>query len=259
MSNKIIYNGHRFYKNEQEWVPSVTSVISLLNKQQIEAWKDKIGRDEADKISKNATARGTLIHEYCENYLRNNIIQDNEYFKNSFINALNKITNIRCLEQQLYSIKFKFAGTVDCIAEFNGKLSIIDFKTSEKLKKKQYLDNYFMQTAAYSIAYEEMTGCKIDNLVIIIGVFNNMSTQIFNENINNICKNTKKTWGDSFRDLLTNFNQEVGFKQDDITIEQQKQDESVGNNVVIDNKEEEQHIHGIHCSHYFSCNIVSIN
>ena len=120
--------------------------------------------------------RGTKIHSLCEDYVNN---EELDFDKLSFVEVdmfnqmkplIDRIDNIHCVEQFLYSEHLRLAGQADCIAEFDGRLSIIDFKTSAKLKKKSYIKNYFAQCAAYAIMFEERTGIPIDTSVIIIGV-----------------------------------------------------------------------------------------
>lgn len=218
-NQRIIYNNNRFYNINNFWFPSVTSILKQLSEDGISRWKQRIGKEQADKIIQYSTERGTRIHLYCELYLKNNYNMsfevdlmenfndvDINYFKNTFTSYLNNISNIKLLEGTLYSNKYKYAGTVDCIGEYDKQLSIIDFKTSEKPKLFNYITSYFLQTAAYSIAYEEITGIKIENLVIIIGVNSTMETQIFTENINNICHLYNLSWKNTFLKLLENFN-----------------------------------------------------
>jgi hypothetical protein len=216
INERIIYNDNRFYNINNNWFPSVTSILKQLNEDGITKWKNRIGKENADIIIKKSTERGTKIHLFCELYLKNNynmpseiniIDNDIDYFKNTFISYLNKITNIKLLEGTLYSNKYKYAGTVDCIGEYDNELYIIDFKTSEKPKLINYITSYFLQATAYSIAYEEITGIKIDNILIIIGVNSTMETQIFKENVNNNCKIYNLSLKDTFIKLLENFNQ----------------------------------------------------
>jgi genome maintenance exonuclease 1 len=216
INERIIYNDNRFYNINNNWFPSVTSILKQLNEDGITKWKNRIGKENADIIIKKSTERGTKIHLFCELYLKNNynmpseiniIDNDIDYFKNTFISYLNKITNIKLLEGTLYSNKYKYAGTVDCIGEYDNELYIIDFKTSEKPKLLNYITSYFLQATAYSIAYEEITGIKIDNILIIIGVNSTMETQIFKENVNNNCKIYNLSLKDTFIKLLENFNQ----------------------------------------------------
>ena len=157
-------------------VPSITTVLSALKKESIQAWRDKVGHEVANKISRKAAGRGTNVHTLCEQYLNNDPLGDimpdaKEMFK-TLKPLLNRINNIHYQEETLYSTKLGVAGRVDCIAEFDGKLSVIEFKTSRKIKKREWIDDYFWQTCFYSLAYEELVGDPIHNLVIIMAVEN---------------------------------------------------------------------------------------
>ncbi len=153
--------------------PSVTSVLGILGKKEIMEWRARVGEEEANRISSRAARRGTAIHSLCESYLLNKETKpgpfDLETF-NSIRPYLDKINNIHCLETQLYSDYLQVAGTVDCIAEFEGKLSIIDFKTSKRVKSRDDIHGYFMQTAAYAVMFEERTGIPVGHLIIIMSV-----------------------------------------------------------------------------------------
>ena len=140
-------------------------------------WRARVGEKKAAEISRKATTRGTSVHKALELYLKNEDISNLEMLpnvKSLFVRMKqeldNKINNIHCLEDKLFSHELKLAGTVDCIAEHNGVLSVIDFKTSVRLKKKENIGNYFMQGAAYSTMFTEMTGLPIHQVVILIGV-----------------------------------------------------------------------------------------
>ena len=137
--------------------PSVTSVLGMLGKADILAWRQRVGEEEANRISARAAKRGTEIHTLCENYLLNKPVKagpfDIETF-NSLRPLLDKIDDIYCLETQLYSDYLQVAGTVDCIAKYDGRLSVIDFKTSKRIKSRVYIHSYFMQTAAYAVMFE---------------------------------------------------------------------------------------------------------
>lgn len=166
----------RLYKTPSgKSYPSVTSVTGLHTAKGIAEWRKRVGAEEANRISSKASARGTRIHQYCEDYLKGKIFEadmfDLEMF-NSIKFLLDSIDNIHALETPLYSDHLQVAGTVDCIAEFQGKLSVIDFKTSSKPKDRDDIYNYFMQCAAYSVAFEERTGIPIGRLVIIMAVDN---------------------------------------------------------------------------------------
>ena len=166
--------GGRYYETPTgAKYPSVTSITKLHNQESIQAWKDKVGEEEAGKISRRALARGNKIHSLAEKYLLNEGDLSDDFSKTDFgvmIPYLDKINNIHCLETQLYSDHLKTAGTVDCIGEYDGKLTVIDFKTSAKLKKREWVKDYFMQCSAYAVMYEERTGTPIERLLLIINV-----------------------------------------------------------------------------------------
>lgn len=153
--------------------PSVTSVLGLLGKAEIQAWRARVGEEEANRVSARAARRGTAVHSLCEDYLLNKDVKpgpfDLETF-NSIKPFLNRINNVHCLETQLFSHHLQVAGTVDCIAEFDGRMSIIDFKTSKRVKSRDDIHGYFMQTSAYAVMFEERTGIPVDRLVIIMSV-----------------------------------------------------------------------------------------
>ena len=166
--------GGRYYETPTgAKYPSVTSITKLHNQESIQAWKDKVGEEEAGKISRRALARGNKIHSLAEKNLLNEGDLSDDFSKTDFgvmIPYLDKINNIHCLETQLYSDHLKTAGTVDCIGEYDGKLTVIDFKTSAKLKKREWVKDYFMQCSAYAVMYEERTGTPIERLLLIINV-----------------------------------------------------------------------------------------
>lgn len=158
-----------------ERYPSVTSVLSFKPNPHLEKWKAKVGEVEAKRVSARAANRGTAIHSLCEDYLKTGVAKpsmfDIETF-NSIKPYLNKIDNIHALETPLYSNYLKVAGTVDCVAEYEGKLSIIDFKTSSRVKSRDDIHGYFHQTSAYAVAFEELTRLPVGHLVIIMAVDN---------------------------------------------------------------------------------------
>jgi hypothetical protein len=155
--------------------PSVTSVVGILGKREIMEWRERVGEEEANRISTRATKRGTAIHSLCEGYLKNEEVNPSIFDLEMFTSIkpiLNKIDNVRCLETQLFSHHLRVAGTVDCVADFEGKISIIDFKSSRRVKTRDEIETYFLQTSAYSVMFEELTGIPITRLVIIMGVDN---------------------------------------------------------------------------------------
>ena len=169
-----------------EKYPSITTVLGHFNKKGILEWRKRVGEKEANRISTQASRRGTKVHQMCEDFINNKLDEnkfmptDKETF-NSLRNILtDNINNIHCQEASLYSDYLKVAGRVDCVAEWNNRLSVIDFKTSRKLKKKEYISNYFQQGAAYCVMYEERTKIPVDQLVIVIAV-DGESPQIFIE------------------------------------------------------------------------------
>lgn len=184
--------------------PSVTTVTGLHSKQSILEWRKRVGEEEANRKSARASSRGTRIHTLCEDYLLGKPVQpdifDQEVFK-SIIPHLDKIDNIHALESPLYSHHLQVAGTVDCIAEYNGKLRIIDFKTSEKLKNRDWIHGYFMQTSAYAVMFEELTGIPVGRMLIIMGV-DNENPQIFEEK--------RDDWIEGFKTLRNDYLQIKG-------------------------------------------------
>lgn len=151
---------------------SITSVTSHFNKEVFVKWRKKVGTEEADRITKAATSRGTDLHTLVENYLYNRDLPPvqpiSDFLFKIAKTELNKINNIYCLEGALYSKQLGVAGTTDCIAEFDGELAIIDFKTSKKPKPRDWIENYFVQAMFYGMALYEMTGIRVKKLVIIM-------------------------------------------------------------------------------------------
>ena len=165
-------------------VPSITTVLGAMKKASIMEWRRRVGEEEANKISRKASGRGTNVHTLCERYLNNeNIGEMMPDAKEMFFSIkpyLNLINNIHYQEQSLWSEQLGVAGRVDCIAEYEGELSVIDFKTSKRMKRKEDIEDYFWQCAAYSLMYKERVGKQIDNLVIIMAV-ENESPLVFKE------------------------------------------------------------------------------
>ena len=155
--------------------PSITSITSFYNRQIFKNWREKVGEEQANKITKVATDRGTKFHDLVEKYLLN---EDINSLKNvlpatkarwiAARDALNNIDNIHALEKPLYSEYFGIAGRVDCIAEYEGELAVIDFKTSKKIKPEKWLENYFVQETAYACMYYEMTGTPVKKIVTLM-------------------------------------------------------------------------------------------
>ena len=173
-------DGVRYYSvpDEDELLKliSITSITSHYNKQIFLDWRKRVGNEKADKITKAATTRGTDMHTLTEYYLKNENLPkvppiSNFLFKISK-GKLNNITKIRTLEGALYSKQLGIAGTVDCIAEYNNELAIIDFKTSKKPKPREWIEHYFVQAMAYGCMLYEMHNISIKKLVIIMACEN---------------------------------------------------------------------------------------
>ena len=196
----------RYVTPTGEKYASVTTVLADYGKEGIMEWRKRVGEEKANKISRAATTRGTSVHSVIEKYLKNEDVSDIEMMpnvKSLFVRMkeeLKKIDNIHCLEDRLYSHTLKLAGTVDCIAEHNGVLSVIDFKTSVRLKKKENIGNYFMQGAAYAQMFTEMTSLPITQVIILIGVDTAnfcQTLKISGEELNNY-KNMLQTYIDAY-------------------------------------------------------------
>ena len=173
-------DGVRYYKvpDEEELIKmvSITSVTSHFNKEIFVKWRKKVGNEEADRITKAATGRGTDMHTLTEHYLKNENLPEvrpiSDFLFKIAKGELNKIDNIYALEGPLYSKQLGIAGTVDCIAEYDGELAIIDFKTSKKPKPRNWIEHYFVQAMAYGCMLYEMKGISIKKLVIIMACEN---------------------------------------------------------------------------------------
>ena len=168
-------NGIRLYNLPNgDWVPSITSVTSFYNRQIFADWRKRVGIEEANRITKKATARGTDFHEAAQAYLENRELDWEEYrplTKFMFHHAapyLDRINNIHAIERTLYSEYLGLAGRVDCIAEYDGELAVIDFNTSEKIKPEKWLENYFVQEMFYAAAYYELTEIPVTKLITIM-------------------------------------------------------------------------------------------
>jgi len=173
--NKKETNGIRLYNlPDGRWVPSITSVTSFYNRQIFINWRKRVGLEEANRITKKATARGTDFHEAAQAYLENRELLWEEYrpatkfMMHHATPYLDKINNIHAIERTLYSEYYGLAGRVDCIAEYEGELAVIDFKTSEKIKPEKWLENYFVQEMFYAAAYYELTEIPVKKLITIM-------------------------------------------------------------------------------------------
>tara|TARA_Y100001963_G_scaffold50671_1_gene70863 strand:- start:2412 stop:3077 length:666 start_codon:yes stop_codon:yes gene_type:complete len=177
-------DGVRYYNVEDRPMVSITSVTSYYNREIFKRWRAKVGDEEANRITKRATSRGTATHELIEHFLLNEEVKyDKPGPKILFQQAkkeLQNINNIYALEKSLYSNELGVAGTVDCIAEYKGELAIIDFKTAEKPKPRDWIENYFVQAAAYACMFYELTDIPVKKLVILMTCANG-EVQVYEE------------------------------------------------------------------------------
>ncbi len=161
--------GKRFYSTPDGEYPSVTTVVGFEKQKFFSEWRKRNPEE-----SKRVTGRGTKFHSLIEHYIKNeplNLDNENSNLKALFLllqPELDKINNIVAIETPLWSKILGLAGRTDCIAEYDGKLSIIDFKASTKEKRKEDIENYFTQATAYALMYQERTGIVIDNFAILV-------------------------------------------------------------------------------------------
>jgi genome maintenance exonuclease 1 len=173
-------DGVRYYsvpdEDELLRLVSITSVTSHFNKEIFVNWRKKVGNEEADRITNAATSRGTDMHTLVEHHLKNEDLPKvqpiSDFLFKISKSDLNRINNIYALEGSLYSKQLGIAGTVDCIAEYDGELAIIDFKTSKKPKPRKWIEHYFVQCMAYGCMLYELTGISVKKLVIIMACEN---------------------------------------------------------------------------------------
>jgi hypothetical protein len=165
-------NGFRFYEIDGKAYPSITTVLSIRSKEGLQKWRDSIGEKVANWEMNRAARRGKATHTLVEQYIKNEAPSIRDVLPLGLFRLLkpyvDQVDNIHCLETIMYSKKLTIAGQVDCIAEYNGKLSVIDFKTANKERKEDWIENYFLQTTAYAIMYEELFGKPIEQIVILL-------------------------------------------------------------------------------------------
>ena len=198
--------GRKYTTPEGVNLPSITTVLSILSRDSIAKWRKRVGEEVANQISTRASGRGTRVHEIIEKYIDNDPNFKDGYTPDiiqSFLAVQNilddRIGDVYAQEAPLYSNHLGVAGRVDCVADFDGKRSIIDFKTSMKPKKLDWIKNYFMQESAYAIMWEERTGQPITQLVTIISV-DNADPQVFVEHRDN--------WVRPLRDTIKQYEEE---------------------------------------------------
>ena len=182
-------NGKRLYETpDGSYYPSVTTITGQMNAKAISEWRQRVGEKVATQITKQASARGTSIHKLCEHYILGTmddvqIMPSNKEMFGAMANHLAEtIGKVYAVEGFLYSDFLRAAGQVDMIAEYNGVLSVVDFKTSKKKKNPDWIENYFVQEAAYSFMFEERTQLQVGQLVTVIGVDGEDEPQVFIKN-----------------------------------------------------------------------------
>lgn len=180
LTRQTTESGRKYFTPEGAAYPSITTVLSILGKEEIIAWRKRVGEEEANKISRQASTRGTAVHKLAEDYVDNKPDWKGKHMPSNIatFNTLRpildaKLNNVWMQEAFLYSDKLKTAGQVDCIGEWDGVLSIIDFKTSKRVKKEEDITNYFIQMCFYAAAFLERTGIAIKQAVVVMAVDDN--------------------------------------------------------------------------------------
>jgi CRISPR/Cas system-associated exonuclease Cas4 (RecB family) len=198
LSAKTTKKGRQYVDPDGNTYPSITTVLSILSEDSIRAWRARVGEEKANQISRIASTRGTTVHNIIEKYVAN----DPEYIKDEMPHNIQTfkdvqkvidegVTKVYQQEAPLYSKHLGLAGRVDLVGQWNGVDSIIDWKTSRKFKKKEWISNYFMQCSAYAIMWEERTGVPIKQLVVCIA--GDMGPQVFIEDRDNWTKDLINT------------------------------------------------------------------
>ena len=192
-------DGKRHYVTPNGSYISITTLLANLSKDGIQKWRNRVGATEANRISTKASRQGNAIHALCEKYIKNEegFLTESmphlvEMFE-SILPLLDRVDNVHVTEGAMYSDELGLAGRTDLIAEFDGQLAIIDYKTSRRIKTWEMCASYFMQGAFYAHAYEERTGIPINNIVIIMAV-ENEEPLLFRE--------TKDRWLEPLRQVI---------------------------------------------------------
>jgi genome maintenance exonuclease 1 len=180
LTRQTTESGRKYFTPDGNAYPSITTVLSILGKEEIIAWRKRVGEEEANKVSRQASTRGTAVHKLAEDYVDNKPDWKGKHMPSNIatFNTLRpvldaRLNNIWMQEVFLYSDRLKTAGQVDCIGEWDGVLSIIDFKTSKRVKKEEDITNYFIQMCFYAAAFLERTGIAIKQAVVVMAVDDN--------------------------------------------------------------------------------------
>ena len=165
-------DGMRFYSIEGHNYPSVTTVLGYKKGKELQKWRESIGEDAAKWEMGRAARRGKSTHNLVEEYIKGETPSERSVLPLGLFKLLkpyvDQIDNVHMLETIMYSKELTLAGQVDCVAEYNGKLSVIDFKTANKFRQESWIQNYYQQCTAYAIMYEELYGTPIEQIVILI-------------------------------------------------------------------------------------------
>ena len=163
-------SGRKYQTPDNKWYPSVTTVIGW-DKSKLDDWRERVGIEEAQRITKEAGRRGTAVHDMTELYIKHDFMDKKNKFYKLFMMLkykLDNITTVVGMETPLYSDTLQLAGRVDCIGDSKGKRCIIDFKTSTRMKREEWITDYWLQCTAYSIMWYERTGEVINDLLILM-------------------------------------------------------------------------------------------
>ena len=165
-------DGFRFYQIDGKNYPSITTVLGVQKKEGLEKWRKAVGEEAANWEMGRAARRGKATHTLVEQYLKGETPAIRDVLPLGLFRLMkpyiDQIDNVQLSEEVMYSHKLTIAGQVDCVADYNGKLSVIDFKTANKERKEDWIENYYIQTCAYAIMYEELFGKRIEQLVILM-------------------------------------------------------------------------------------------
>jgi hypothetical protein len=199
-------SGRTYVTPEGKKYPSITTVLGSLNQGHIQDWRNRVGAAEANRVSKFAAGRGTALHALTEKYLNNEIVDIQSLMPhvrclfNQVQPVLDRnVSTVLLQEKPLYSDHLGVAGRVDLVCKFKNRNSIVDFKTSSRVKTRDQISNYFMQETAYSIMVEERTGVPISHLILIMAVDNSPSEAL-------VFEEKRDTWVPRLLDALKEFN-----------------------------------------------------
>jgi genome maintenance exonuclease 1 len=191
-AERQVVDGNRVYVTpDGNAYPSITSILGKQPKTGIDEWRKKVGEEEAQRIMKDSSELGTMVHNLCSQYLSNIPLKCD--YPDEAISVFNRlrfilsnVDNIYGLELPLYSDILKVAGTADCVAEYNGVLSVIDFKTSRRAKREAWIQDYYIQAFFYASAFYEMTGALPEQVVILVAVRDTFEIQVFKKSISEV-------------------------------------------------------------------------